>query len=57
MYLDIMIQSYHILIGYVSFFCFHNFGSYIYNGTMNALGHLQDMFSNTAIQLQPIFAQ
>ncbi|PHT47835.1 Photosystem I chlorophyll a apoprotein A1 [Capsicum baccatum] len=35
----------------------HSFGLYIHNDTMSALGHPQDMFSDTAIQLQPIFAQ
>ncbi|KAJ6882324.1 hypothetical protein NC651_028809 [Populus alba x Populus x berolinensis] len=41
-------QSYHILTG---------FGLYIHNDTMSALGRPQDMFSDTAIQLQPVFAQ
>ncbi|VAH75280.1 unnamed protein product [Triticum turgidum subsp. durum] len=36
---------------------FHSFGLYIHNDTMSALGRPQDMFSDTAIQLQPIFAQ
>jgi len=35
----------------------HSFGLYIHNDTMSALGRPQDMFSDTAIQLQPIFAQ
>ncbi|KAK8966290.1 Photosystem I P700 chlorophyll a apoprotein A1 [Platanthera guangdongensis] len=39
------------------FLGFHNFGLYIHNDTMSALGRPQDMFSDTAIQLQPIFAQ
>ncbi|KAK8939762.1 Photosystem I P700 chlorophyll a apoprotein A1 [Platanthera guangdongensis] len=39
------------------FLGFHSFGFYIHNDTMSALGHLQDVFSDTAIQLQPIFAQ
>ncbi|QHO48657.1 Photosystem I P700 chlorophyll a apoprotein [Arachis hypogaea] len=33
------------------------FGLYIHNDTMSALGRPQDMFSDTAIQLQPVFAQ
>jgi len=37
------------------FLGFHSFGLYIYNDTMQALGRPQDMFSDTAIQLQPIF--
>ncbi|KAG9438531.1 hypothetical protein H6P81_021531 [Aristolochia fimbriata] len=39
------------------FLGFHSFGLYIHNDTMSALGRPQDMFSDTAIQLQPIFAQ
>ena len=35
----------------------HSFGLYIHNDTMSALGRSDDMFSDTAIQLQPIFAQ
>jgi photosystem I P700 chlorophyll a apoprotein A1 len=36
---------------------FHSFGLYIHNDTLSALGRPADMFSDTAIQLQPIFAQ
>ncbi|KAL0685473.1 hypothetical protein Bca4012_052321 [Brassica carinata] len=39
------------------FYGFHSFGLYIHNDTMSALGRPQDMFSDTAIQLQPVFAQ
>ncbi|CAN6440840.1 unnamed protein product [Victoria cruziana] len=39
------------------FLGFHSFGLYIHNDTMSALEHPQAMFSDTAIQLQPIFAQ
>jgi photosystem I P700 chlorophyll a apoprotein A1 len=35
----------------------HSFGLYIHNDTMNALGRTSDMFGDTAIALQPIFAQ
>jgi photosystem I P700 chlorophyll a apoprotein A1 len=35
----------------------HSFGFYVHNDTMRALGRPQDMFSDKAIQLQPIFAQ
>jgi photosystem I P700 chlorophyll a apoprotein A1 len=35
----------------------HAFGFYIHNDTMQALGRPQDMFSDKAISLQPIFAQ
>jgi photosystem I P700 chlorophyll a apoprotein A1 len=33
----------------------HSFGFYVHNDTMRALGRPQDMFSDKAIQLQPIF--
>nr|QIB71390.1 photosystem I P700 apoprotein A1 [Selaginella tamariscina] len=36
---------------------FHSFGLYIHNDTMSALGRPQDMFSDTAIRLQPVSAQ
>ncbi|TXG73702.1 hypothetical protein EZV62_002281 [Acer yangbiense] len=39
------------------FLGFHSFGLYIHNDTMSTLGRPQDMFLDTAIQLQPIFAQ
>uniref|UniRef100_A0AB39A670 Photosystem I P700 chlorophyll a apoprotein A1 n=1 Tax=Borodinellopsis insignis TaxID=3229915 RepID=A0AB39A670_9CHLO len=45
-------------LNWVSIFLgFHSFGLYIHNDTMSALGRPQDMFSDNAIQLQPIFAQ
>src|SRR6478609_7674048 len=45
-------------LNWVSIFLgFHSFGLYIHNDTMRALGRSQDMFSDSAIQLQPIFAQ
>jgi len=45
-------------LNWVSIFLgFHSFGLYVHNDTMSALGRPQDMFSDTAIQLQPIFAQ
>ena len=36
---------------------FHSFGLYIHNDTMRALGRPQDMFSDSAIALKPVFAQ
>ena len=49
------------MISHLNWVCiflgFHSFGLYIHNDTMSALGRPQDMFSDTAIQLQPIFAQ
>jgi len=45
-------------LNWVSIFLgFHSFGLYIHNDTMRAFGRPQDMFSDTGIQLQPIFAQ
>jgi len=45
-------------LNWVSMFLgFHSFGLYVHNDTMRALGRPQDMFSDTAIQLQPVFAQ
>merc|ERR1719189_2848227 len=34
----------------------HSFGLYIHNDTLQALGRPEDMFSDNAIQLKPIFA-
>jgi photosystem I P700 chlorophyll a apoprotein A1 len=39
------------------FLGFHRFGLYVHNDTLSALGRPNDMFSDGAIQLQPIFAQ
>jgi photosystem I P700 chlorophyll a apoprotein A1 len=45
-------------LNWVSIFLgFHSFGLYVHNDTMRALGRPQDMFSDTGIQLQPVFAQ
>jgi photosystem I P700 chlorophyll a apoprotein A1 len=45
-------------LNWVSMFLgFHSFGLYVHNDTMRALGRPQDMFSDKAIQLQPVFAQ
>ena len=45
-------------LNWVSIFLgFHSFGLYIHNDTMSALGRPQDMFSDSGIQLQPVFAQ
>jgi photosystem I P700 chlorophyll a apoprotein A1 len=47
------------IISHLNWVCiflgFHSFGLYIHNDTMRALGRPQDMFSDTAINLQPIF--
>ena len=59
--LDRVIRHRDAIISHFNWLCiflgFHSFGLYIHNDTMRALGRSQDMFSDTAIQLQPIFAQ
>ncbi|MGA1409929.1 MAG: photosystem I core protein PsaA [Prochlorotrichaceae cyanobacterium] len=59
--LDRVIRSRDAIISHLNWVCiwlgFHSFGLYIHNDTMRALGRPQDMFSDKAIQLQPIFAQ
>jgi photosystem I P700 chlorophyll a apoprotein A1 len=45
-------------LNWVSIFLgFHSFGLYIHNDTISALGRPQDIFSDSAIQIQPVFAQ
>ncbi|MBP0007116.1 MULTISPECIES: photosystem I core protein PsaA [unclassified Roseofilum] len=59
--LDRVIRHRDAIISHLNWVCiwlgFHSFGLYVHNDTMRALGRTQDMFSDTAIQLQPIFAQ
>ncbi|WP_035987106.1 photosystem I core protein PsaA [Leptolyngbya sp. KIOST-1] len=59
--LDRVLRHRDAIISHLNWVCiflgFHSFGLYIHNDTMRALGRPQDMFSDTAIQLQPIFAQ
>eukprot|EP00168_Porphyra_purpurea_P008983 TRINITY_DN2174_c0_g1_i6.p1 TRINITY_DN2174_c0_g1~~TRINITY_DN2174_c0_g1_i6.p1 ORF type:complete len:759 (+),score=-85.82 TRINITY_DN2174_c0_g1_i6:322-2598(+) len=59
--LDRIIRHRDAIVSHLNWVCiflgFHSFGLYIHNDTMRALGRSQDMFSDTAIQLQPIFAQ
>ena len=51
----------HAILVHLNWACIflglHSFGLYIHNDTMNALGRTSDMFADTAISLQPIFAQ
>ena len=58
--LDRVLRHRDAIISHLNWACiflgFHSFGLYIHNDTMSALGRPQDMFSDTAIQLQPIFA-
>jgi photosystem I P700 chlorophyll a apoprotein A1 len=59
--LDRMLRHRDAIISHLNWVCiflgFHSFGLYVHNDTMQALGRPQDMFSDTAIQLQPVFAQ
>jgi photosystem I P700 chlorophyll a apoprotein A1 len=59
--LDRVLRHRDAIISHLNWVCiflgFHSFGLYIHNDTMQALGRPQDMFSDTAINLQPIFAQ
>jgi photosystem I P700 chlorophyll a apoprotein A1 len=59
--LDRVIRHRDAIISHLNWVCiflgFHSFGLYIHNDTMRALGRPQDMFSDNAIQLQPVFAQ
>nr|YP_009254444.1 photosystem I P700 chlorophyll a apoprotein A1 [Verdigellas peltata]CZF96697.1 photosystem I P700 chlorophyll a apoprotein A1 [Verdigellas peltata] len=59
--LDRIIRHRDAVISHLNWVCmflgFHAFGLYIHNDTLSALGRPEDMFSDTAIQLQPIFAQ
>ena len=56
-----LLRHQHAIISHLNWVCIflglHSFGSYIDNDTISALGRPQDMFSDTAIQLQPVFAQ
>ncbi|KAL4022627.1 hypothetical protein IC575_016367 [Cucumis melo] len=59
--LDRVLRHRDAIISHLNWVCiflgFHSFGLYIHNDTMSALGRPQDMFSDTAIQLQPVFTQ
>nr|NP_043150.1 photosystem I P700 chlorophyll a apoprotein A1 [Cyanophora paradoxa]P48112.1 RecName: Full=Photosystem I P700 chlorophyll a apoprotein A1; AltName: Full=PSI-A; AltName: Full=PsaA [Cyanophora paradoxa]AAA81181.1 PsaA subunit of photosystem I reaction center [Cyanophora paradoxa] len=59
--LDRVLRHRDAIISHLNWVCiflgFHSFGLYIHNDTMRALGRPQDMFSDAAIQLQPVFAQ
>jgi photosystem I P700 chlorophyll a apoprotein A1 len=59
--LDCVLRHRDAIVSHLNWVCiflgFHSFGLYIHNDTMSAPGCPQDMFSNTAIQLQPMFAQ
>jgi len=59
--LDRVIRHRDAIISHLNWVCIflglHSFGLYIHNDTISALSRQQDMFSDTAIQLQPVFAQ
>jgi photosystem I P700 chlorophyll a apoprotein A1 len=59
--LDRVLRHRDAIISHLNWVCIflgmHAFGFYIHNDTMRALGRPQDMFSDKAIQLQPIFAK
>lgn len=59
--LDRMIRHRDAIISHLNWVCIflglHSFGLYIHNDTMRALGRTQDLFSDSAISLQPVFAQ
>ena len=59
--LDRILKARDALISHLNWACmflgFHSFGLYIHNDVMRALGRPADMFSDTGIQLQPVFAQ
>ena len=59
--LDRVLRHRDAIISHLNWVCiflgFHSFGLYVHNDTMRALGRPQDMFSDTAINLQPVFAQ
>jgi photosystem I P700 chlorophyll a apoprotein A1 len=59
--LDRVIKHREAILSHLSWVCiflgFHSFGLFVHNDTMSALGRPEDMFSDTALQLQPVFAQ
>jgi photosystem I P700 chlorophyll a apoprotein A1 len=59
--LDRVIRHRDAIISHLNWVCiflgFHSFGLYIHNDTISALGRQQDIFRDTAIQIQPIFSQ
>merc|ERR1712176_265970 len=59
--LDRVIRHRDAIISHLNWVCIflglHSFGLYIHNDTISALGRPKDMFTDTAIQLQPVFAQ
>jgi photosystem I P700 chlorophyll a apoprotein A1 len=58
---DRVIRHRDAIISHLNWVCIflglHSFGLYIHNDTISSLGRQFDIFSDTAIQLQPVFAQ
>jgi photosystem I P700 chlorophyll a apoprotein A1 len=59
--LDRLLRHREVIISHLNWVCIflgmHSFGLYIHNDTISALGRPYDMFSDTAIPIQPICAQ
>lgn len=59
--LDRVLRHRESIISHLNWVCIflgmHSFGLYIHNDTMRALGRSKDMFSDSAIKLEPIFAK
>lgn len=59
--LDRVLRHRESIISHLNWVCIflgmHSFGLYIHNDTMRALGRSKDMFSDSAIKLEPVFAQ
>ena len=59
--LDRVLRHREAIISHLNWVCIflgmHSFGLYIHNDTMRALGRSKDMFSDSAIKLEPVFAQ
>lgn len=60
-YISLILSHRDIITGHLSYVVLllgmHSFGIYIHNDTMQALGRPEDMFSDSAIQLKPVFAK
>lgn len=58
---DRVLAHKHAILVHLNWACIflglHSFGLYIHNDTMNALGRTSDMFADSAISVQPVFAQ
>jgi photosystem I P700 chlorophyll a apoprotein A1 len=58
---DRVIRQRDVIISHLNWVCIflglHSFGLYIHNDSISAIGRPYDIFSDTAIQIQPIFAQ